>query len=220
VKSEPILTICDLDVIKTILVKDFHLFTDRSHQRTPDPIISKNMVEMSGDDWKRVRTIVSPTFSSRKMKTMFPKIRDCLTELLNHLEGIAKSVKEMDAKDMYGNYTMDVIASCAFATKTNSFKDPNSPLILNAKLLFNVNPFWHFFSLFAPKFVMKWLISKSPAFNLFYDYIRHTLSQRQQTRDKHNDFVQLLMDADKDSDDNTRDENDVNESHHVNEGMN
>ena len=29
----------------------------------------------------------------------------------------------MNAKDMYGNYTMDVIATCAFATKTNIHKE-------------------------------------------------------------------------------------------------
>ncbi len=38
---------------------------------------------------------------------------------------------------MHGNFTMDVIAKCAFATTTNSHKDPENPFIKHAKNLFN-----------------------------------------------------------------------------------
>ena len=79
--NRPVLVVADPDLIKTILVKDFHLFADRRPKSSiQHPITSKNLVELTGDDWKRVRSISNPTFTSGKMKRMFPLIRDCLQD--------------------------------------------------------------------------------------------------------------------------------------------
>ena len=43
---------------------------------------------------------------------------------------------EIDLKKHHGAFTMDVIARCAFATKTNTHKDPNNPFVENASAFF------------------------------------------------------------------------------------
>ncbi|CAG2165468.1 unnamed protein product [Oppiella nova] len=183
--------------------------------------MSRNLAQLNGDDWKRVRSIVSPTFTSGKMKKMYPRIRECLTDFMNHLEGFAAKKEEVNVKDLYGNYTMDVIATCAFATKTNVHKELDNPFVVNARIAFNTSPVKRIAQMMLPGFVQKRLglvNSSTSAQQFFLGSIRQILENRRQNQSKkYNDFLQLLIDVEKEND-ITRDENDVNESHHVNEG--
>ena len=220
--NKPILVVAEPELIKTICVKDFHIFTDRNRNRRLHPILSRHLVAESGDDWKRIRSIVTPTFTSGKMKKMYPMVRECLQEFLDVLETYAKDRKDINVKLAYGNYTMDVIATCAFATKTNSHKDPNNPFILSAQKVFAANPLKMISLLVFPNFLLKMLNIRHPAEEsanqFFFDLTRHIIKERKSGNKKFNDFVQLLLNAEK-SNNNIPDVNDVNESHHLNEGM-
>ncbi len=156
------------------------------------------------------------------MKKMYSVIRECLTEYLEHLETYAKDGKDVDMKDMSGRFTMDVIATCAFATKTNSHKDPNNPFIINAKNIFNLKASKVIPALIFPSFLLKILNIKSVndvnSSNFFLDLMRHILKTRRNNKVKYNDFIQLLMDAEK-NEECIHDENDTNEAHHVNDGI-
>ncbi|CAG2175258.1 unnamed protein product [Oppiella nova] len=169
-----------------------------------------------------IQFIVSPTFSSDRMKKMFPMIKQCLDELLNTLEMNANDKKEVDMKLMYGNLTMDVISTCAFATKTNSYKDPNSPFIKNAHKSLNPKSYRLVLSIMLPKFVMK-LINMKHAIEetcceFFFKLTRLIINERKNSNQKYNDFIDLLLNAEKDKPNEVSDEFDSNESHHVNEG--
>ncbi|CAG2171744.1 unnamed protein product [Oppiella nova] len=150
------------------------------------------------------------------MKKMYPRIRECLTDFMNHLESFAINEKEMNAKDMYGNYTMDVIATCAFATKTGAHNTLDSPFVVMARSVFNVHPLRQILNFICPIFLLK-LITPTNTRNFFIDNTREIIQERRKSNKKYNDFLQLLMDVERDRD-NSRDENDINESHHVNEG--
>jgi hypothetical protein len=64
---------------------------------------------------------VSPTFSSGKMRKMQILIKECVERLDKVLEEFANSDRnEIDIKKVFSNYTMDVIALCAFAIKLQS----------------------------------------------------------------------------------------------------
>jgi len=70
--GKPIIIIRDLDIAKQILVKDFDQFTERTPEE--DLIISphtknnkylrKNLVRLRGNEWKRIRSFLSPVFTS------------------------------------------------------------------------------------------------------------------------------------------------------------
>ncbi|CAG2174931.1 unnamed protein product, partial [Oppiella nova] len=66
-KSDPVLKVAKPELIKTILVKDFHLFSDRVYRPAPHEVLDKNLFHSRGEDWKRLRSIMSPTFTSGKM---------------------------------------------------------------------------------------------------------------------------------------------------------
>ncbi|CAG2106370.1 unnamed protein product, partial [Medioppia subpectinata] len=223
-KEEPMLTVADPELIKTILVKDFHLFPERANiSQSHDKIMSRNLVQLTGDDWKRVRSIVSPTFTSGKMKRMYPRIQECLSQLITVLDTMATDGQSMNAKDLFGRYTMDVIATCAFATKTCADYTRDNPFVLMAKSAFTVRPLKTALTLSCPVFLLKLMAKLRPAPSsgagfFFMDSTRRLIHERQKSGHKSNDFLQLLCESEKDSEEDIKDELDVNESHHINEG--
>ncbi len=204
------------------MVKDFNIFTNRRKLKTYHPILNYHLFNSRGDDWKRIRSIVSPTFTSGKMKRMYPSIRECVTELLDNLETYANEGKDVNIKDIHGSLTMDVIAKCAFATKTNAIKDPNNQFIVNGKKIFAFKATQFIPSLLFPLYLNKILNIKSAldesANQFFFELSRHVLKTRRNGDGKYNDFVQLLIEAEKNKV-QTRDESDVNEAHYINEGQ-
>ncbi|CAG2174542.1 unnamed protein product, partial [Oppiella nova] len=222
--GKPVLTVADPELIKQILVKDFHSFRNRRQPPGRNRMTAKNMFSARDDDWKRVRAIASPTFSSGKMRKMYALINHCCKDFIDSLDkDVSNGMNEVELKQLMGAYTMDVIASCAFATKTNTYADPNNPFTSKAANLFNV-PIWKgMLQLLLPSFIVNTDIYRrtlSPGvsdIDFFIDFTRSLVKQRKKNNEKHNDFLQLLMDVER-SDGDIREASDANEAHHVNEG--
>lgn len=107
--------IADLDLAKKILVQDFHLFPTRRFH--PDYFVEPSMdnrLDYQGDAdlWRRVRQIVSPTFSTSRMKTAYKLIDGCCNTMKEYLNGAITSKKQtvFTIQSLYGSYTMDVVA--------------------------------------------------------------------------------------------------------------
>ncbi|CAG2117229.1 unnamed protein product, partial [Medioppia subpectinata] len=157
--TAPILMVSDPELIKHILVKDFDIFADRypNSKSNKHPIIGKMLTELRGDDWKRVRSITSPVFTSLKLKAMYPTVRQSVEGFVNTLDTYAKDEGMINAKDMFGCYTMDVISNCAFGIKSDAYKDPNNPFVVNGKVVIEV-PVW---KVLLPEFVLNMLNIKT-----------------------------------------------------------
>jgi len=82
------------DLIRDIMVKDFHIFPDHKHFHTGSSKINLSLFFLPGnDDWKRIRSIVSPTFTSGKLKSMMTNISDISDKFVINLENFAKKGK-------------------------------------------------------------------------------------------------------------------------------
>jgi cytochrome P450 len=197
--TNPVLTVAEPELIKQILVKDFNSLTDRRQRKTYHPIIDKSAFFAKGDIWRRVRSISSPTFTSGKIKQMYPLVRDCLADFLAQLDYCAKNKIDINLKDVFGNFTMDVIARCAFGTKTNAHIDPNNPFVSNAKKIFNLKLSTLLAIVFVPKQILKAFkfqsFSNETANQFFFSLTRNIIEMRRKENKKYKDFVQLLMDA-------------------------
>ncbi len=218
---KPVLGIAEPELIKQILVKDFHYFRNRPKVKAMNPISRIDLVNQKDEEWKRLRSIASPTFTSGKMKKMYPLMTKCAQEFVEALKNEAISQNEIDLKQMHGNFTMDVIAKCAFATTTNSHKDPENPFIKHAKNVFNFRVWKLALIVIFPEFLLKLMritANSNESSNFFVQTTNYIIRKRRENNEKHNDLLQLLMDAEKG--DQLKHENDVNESHHINEGMN
>ncbi|CAG2170958.1 unnamed protein product, partial [Oppiella nova] len=221
----PILNIADPELIKAILVRDFHQFHDRTKLwLSNNNIMVRNVHQLTGDDWKRVRSIVTPVFTATKLRQMEPRVRDCLRDVCDHLlDDCARSGRTIDTFAVFAKYSMDVIASSVFATKINAYEssgERENPFVTNARLMFNGAPLKELATVVLPRVVQKWLrLSQTTASMFFIRCVRHMISVRRQTpTHKYNDFIQLLMEAERADTCPPRDEYDVNDAHHMNEG--
>ncbi len=135
---QPTLVISDLDLVRQVTIKQFHKF----HSRRLFPIRKKNAPDESmffatGDKWKRLRTVVSPSFSAMKMKEMSPLINHSVDSLLELFDAKCTTGKPFDINDEFGRLTLDVISSCAFGIDAGCLKDSSSPFLVNIRKTFH-----------------------------------------------------------------------------------
>ncbi|CAG2115078.1 unnamed protein product [Medioppia subpectinata] len=232
--AKPCLRVSDPVLIKQILVKDFYKFRNRKKNSVADKIaVFKNTLNRARDGhWKRIRALISPTFTSGKLKHMYPLINECCRDFLAALDrDVSTGRTEVDVKQLMGAYTMDVIASTTFSTKINPYSNPNNPFTSKSKAVFTERPVLTFLSLILPKFIINnnlWKIMvKDPevATRFFIDFSMNLISERKKSDNKHNDFLQLLIDAEKEDNNTTTTTgadsvaSDALEGHYVNDGV-
>jgi cytochrome P450 len=73
-----------------------------------------------------MRNLVSPVFTSGKLKMMVPHIEKCADNLDAVFASAAETGEILEAKDVFGKFTLDAIASSGFGIESNSFKNPDS----------------------------------------------------------------------------------------------
>ncbi|XP_055959143.1 cytochrome P450 3A24 isoform X2 [Patella vulgata] len=203
---EPSLVINDLDILKEVLVKDFQHFTDR-RVSVARAYVEKGVFFQGGADWKRIRNIITPTFSSGKLKLMIGNINKCGGLLSDNLVTKAKKGETVDVKRYFGAYTMDVIATTAFGLDIDSQTNPDEPLVHNARKLFAETRLASTAMLISMVFpflkpLLKLLdVGFFPAgpVNFFVRSIKAMIEQRktedEATRSQRTDFLQLLLKA-------------------------
>ena len=178
-----------------------------------------------------MRSVMSPTFTSGKMKFMFTAMNDCC-----HLmtENIRKKITESESNNqklelnmrhLAGCYSMDVIAKCCFATETNSFDDPNHVFVSYARKVFQIPKTRLLLAFLAPAWLRKLLgitIMDRNSIDFLAHVSRSMLAQRKANGKESNhsdkkstDYLQLLIDASNEGQSNrTNDTVPDNESHH------
>ncbi|XP_052282963.1 cytochrome P450 3A29-like isoform X3 [Dreissena polymorpha] len=134
-----LINVCDLDILKKILVKDHVEFQNRftlTGVYEPPPS-DATLLALKDAEWKRVRSILTPSFSAAKLKMMTSNINQVSEILIQDLLDNARSRSTIDPKNIFGCFTMDVIARTAFGIETNSYKNPDDPFIAHGKRVFS-----------------------------------------------------------------------------------
>uniref|UniRef100_A0A8I6A8Y2 Cytochrome P450 3A n=1 Tax=Rattus norvegicus TaxID=10116 RepID=A0A8I6A8Y2_RAT len=136
---QPILAITDPDIIKTVLVKEcYSTFTNR-RSFGPAGILKKAITLSEDEEWKRLRTLLSPTFTSGKLKEMFPIINQYADLLVKNVKHEAEKGNPITMKDIFGAYSMDVITGTSFGVNVDSLNNPQNPFVQKVKKLLKFN---------------------------------------------------------------------------------
>ncbi|CAG2111259.1 unnamed protein product, partial [Medioppia subpectinata] len=155
----------------------------------------------------------------RKSKIYFKTVHS--KEVFIQEKFTQEKLHSVDSNELYGCLTMDVIANCAFATKTNAFKNPNNAFVVNERNVLKLSVLKLISMLLLPQFVLNILKFKTllneKSVEFFSTILRQILRVREKSEAKSNDLIDLMMRA-KEGKDNINDESDGHESHHINEG--
>lgn len=123
----PTIVLRDPELVKSVFVKDFMSFHDRGPyiNEKEDPLAA-HLFFIRGTKWRNLRTRLSPTFTSGKMKMMFPILQKCSEELKDLLKEPARKGEIVEMKEIAARFTTDIILLCAFGIETNSLKNPDA----------------------------------------------------------------------------------------------
>ncbi|XP_066238281.1 cytochrome P450 3A12-like [Saccopteryx leptura] len=201
----PVLAITDPDMIKTVLVKE--CYTAFTNRRPFGPVgFMKSAISVAEDDtWKRVRTLLSPTFTSGKLKEMFPIIHQYADVLVNNLRKETEQGKPVNLKDFFGAYSMDVITGTSFGVNIDSLSNPQDPFVENTKKLLKFNfldPFLLLIMLFPflnPVFeALNICMFPKSVTDFFKKSVKRMKESRLHDKEKHRvDLLQLMMNSQK-----------------------
>ena len=203
----PSLSVTDPEMIKGVLVKDFETFTERqpSSWNINQGIFGKMLSNLTGQEWKDVRNISTPTFSTGKIRSMTGILEEQSNILADQMFKESQADGEINTKEVIARYTMDTIASVAFGLNADSIRNPESPIAKQAIGLrkppsaFKVFLFMALF--FLPNFIKKrfdttGLFIENDAINFFVNISKRTIKEREEhPEQRRNDYLQLLLDS-------------------------
>ncbi|XP_033155124.1 probable cytochrome P450 6a20 [Drosophila mauritiana] len=192
--------VTDIDFVKTILIREFDKFHDRGvfHNERDDPL-SAHLVNIEGQKWKTLRQKLTPTFTSGKMKSMFPTILTVADDLIRVFGQTASADGDsMEITNVVARFTADVIGSCAFGLDCHSLSDPKAEFVQMGTAAITERRYGKSMDLLlfgAPKLAaklrMKATVQKVEDF--YMNIIRDTVDYRVKNNVKRNDFVDMLI---------------------------
>ncbi|EDV57889.1 probable cytochrome P450 6a14 [Drosophila erecta] len=195
----PLAVVLDLDLVKAVLIRDFHKFVDR--RSFHGDALTANLFNLQGEEWRALRTKLSPTFTSGKMKYMFGTVATVAQQLgatCEELVGAQGAVLELH--DLMARYTTDVIGSCAFGTECNSLREPQAEFRQVGRRIFQRHGKgirWRIFKMTyltsLAKLGLPVRIFPPDISEFFNRIVRQTVELREREHIRRNDFMDLLL---------------------------
>eukprot|EP00045_Choanoeca_perplexa_P011974 m.128657 g.128657 ORF g.128657 m.128657 type:complete len:513 (+) comp15835_c0_seq4:74-1612(+) len=192
----PALVVGDPKLIKTIMtgsnaLKHFH---DRRSVKTDHPVMSKFLSSLQGEEWLRVRNIAVKAFNSdSKLRQLEGHVNTACLDVQDKLAQCDDGKQHVDLKQLWGDYTMDVIASVAFGVVK-----PTADFVSHASSLFTF-PFWRkFLDYTAPKWLLEPLgftVLPKPAMDFFQVITEDLIEERKSMSSEETNFLQMMLDV-------------------------
>lgn len=193
----------DPEMIKKIAIKDFDYFPDHRLilDEKVDAVMSKALLAMNGEEWRQMRATLSPAFTGSKMRQMFELISECADEIVGHFSQQTKDGEKLNVElvDLFSRYGSDVIGTCAFGIKVNSFADPDNEFYLNGKSIIDFSGFSKAFKFFMilllPKLAsaFKMAVFDQSIMNSFKNMILDTMEVRKKNNIYRPDMINIMM---------------------------
>ncbi|KAH9509389.1 hypothetical protein Btru_045775 [Bulinus truncatus] len=207
----------DVDLLKQIMVKDFNNFVDRIPVMTTTSAIETGVFFLNGQDWRRVRHVITPSFTTGKLKQVTNNIEDSARKLTSVLEECARRDALVPIKYIVSQFTSEIIARSAFGLKTDCIGKEDDEFTCHAKKVFKIRGkimTMVMLFMFRYKWIQNVLVKKvgvslldqaDPDADRYFNSILHTaVAERQcdtnEGKAKHNDLLQSLITAKEEGD--------------------
>ncbi len=193
----------DPKIFKRLAIKDFDYFENHRDfvDAKMDELFANTLFLLQGEKWRQMRTTLSPAFTGTKIRQMFDFVTECCDGIVKHfVKKIEKGEQiNIEMKEFFSRYTNDVIASCAFGLKVNSFDDPNNEFFMNGRKMLDFSGIKRtlrvFFTFVVPKIsrLFNMRIFDESVTSIFKNIILDTMAHRQKNNIHRPDMVNLLL---------------------------
>nr|QZK27660.1 cytochrome P450 monooxygenase CYP6CV1 [Conogethes punctiferalis] len=191
---QPVLLVRDPELIKQVLVKDFHIFQERGLSSSRSRL-SNNLFSADGETWRILRHKLTPVFTSRKLKDMIPLMLNCVNSFTKYVDSLVENDVEHEIRSLVSKFTLEVIGSCAFGLDLNTASDTENEFSVMAKTIFKPTTFMRVLN------VVDMIIPGTrKLFNLsteiqdfFVALVRKVIQERDGKPSVRKDFMDLMM---------------------------
>lgn len=198
----PYIVLADLDMVKQCCVAEGHIFRDRMPMVLEVETFNTSLVGLKGDKWKKVRSVMNPSFSAAKIKVISKIMNDCVDIMLAKLdERLCSKEAAVDVSVMAQGLTMDAIAKSVLAWEPDSQRNPDDPFVSSLrKTLTEADTLILDIAIAFPPFrtLVRWVfpyVTYGKIFALIsrrlHDVIR---ARRAEPNVRHLDMLQLMLD--------------------------
>ncbi|KAL2086687.1 hypothetical protein ACEWY4_017746 [Coilia grayii] len=225
---QPVLCITDTELIKTVFVKEcYSLFTNRRNFGLNGPLYDA-VFNAEDEDWKRIRSVLSPSFTSGRLKEMFGIMKTYSSNLVSSMKKDADLGKPSNTKEYFGAYSMDVVTSTAFSVDIDSLNNPKDPFVTNIKKMLKfdlLNPLLIivcFFPFMTPILErMGFALFPLAVMDFFYASLQNIKSEREAVAHKKRvDLLQLMIDSQPTKTEGSMKEEDISKAYVSHPGLN
>ncbi|KAH8251895.1 hypothetical protein KR038_010701, partial [Drosophila bunnanda] len=191
----------DAALARRVLAQDFASFHDRGVyvDEDNDPL-SASIFALRGQSWRSMRHMLSPCFTSGKLKAMFPTSEDIGDKMVAHLQKKLpeKGSQEVDLKKVMQNYAIDIIGSTIFGLDVNSFENPDNKfrnLVTLARSNSRFNALFGMMIFLVPSIpkILFRMGLKNPVGLAMLEIVKETVEYREKHDIVRKDLLQLLI---------------------------
>lgn len=216
---EPRLMIGDAEILQQICIKDFDIFVNHKLSIYSNKYQDQFLTFLKDDQWRRVRALMTPTFTGSKVRAMHKLLVKCSEDLELTCDEmlINSSDAIINVKELFNLYSMDAITSCCFGLKLcrqqqqqqqqlissdakNTTNDTftRDDFVRDAMLINQLSKWRILVSTFSPEWLIRLL-----KFQVYPDYLYEPIAQRtakiirsrRLSPLKINDYLQSLLDS-------------------------
>ncbi|XP_028967635.1 cytochrome P450 3A31 [Galendromus occidentalis] len=136
---KPVVVCADPEHLKTILLKEFHNFADRSDLVSGGPVggLDSALTVLRGQRWKDVRSTLTPSFTSRKLKQLNPEVCSIVDGFLKNIDTEFANSNEFNIYELYQALTLETICKTGMGVDFGIQEDiKNSKILDSSRLIF------------------------------------------------------------------------------------
>nr|AHL88982.1 cytochrome p450 3045A1 [Brachionus koreanus] len=208
----PVLVTSDLDIIQEVFIRQFSNFSARKKNpmEGADSREFNHLMRSSNCRWKRMRSVMNPTFSKQKLEKMNPLLNECIDRLIFKIRN--NIISELKIPEAFKKLTMDSLWKCTYGIDLNIQNKPCNEYFKASEKIFADAykfKFIKLLSIFFPEFDFLWIfftnfqneikkrigLPREPKvfiINEFHKTLKEKISNDQEYR---KDYMQLLIDS-------------------------
>ncbi|CAL8112249.1 unnamed protein product [Orchesella dallaii] len=136
----PHVFVADPDLIRQIFVKDFAThFGDRQDYEFGTDLMNEAIEFKKGEEWKTLRSFLSPLFSTSKLKHMSEVIANCAEEFANDMKAECdeKGRVKLHCRDHFATRLIDMFAQTTLGIRMEDSKNPKNKFAQAFRTLMN-----------------------------------------------------------------------------------
>ena len=158
-----------------------------------------NLLFLDSTEWKEGRNLVTPIFTIKRIKDIYPQIQSSANPFFENIEACIREGKEdaIDVKKFAKGYSLDIIGRFVFAFDLNSARDNDHPFVFNARNLTNFKLWKMMLFNILPRGLINALdlqILDERSVDYMGDLIMALVKQRRENKElRFNDFLDMLV---------------------------